>query len=99
MVDIEHRLLSPRMPGARIARKRAVEFRIGTQRVEEGRLVIGAAAHPAVGQTRPGGNGIALAHEFIARAGGLEKAMRDPPRAASVGVVSTALKLASCSAS
>jgi hypothetical protein len=76
VIDVEHSLLAARVPGARIAGELAVELGVGPQRVEEGRLVVGTAAHPAVGNAGPCGDGIALTGHLLARAGGLEEAVR-----------------------
>ena len=76
VVDVQHGLLAAHVPGAGIVGELAVELGVGAQRVEEGRLVVGAAAHPAVGDARPGGDGVALGDHILARAGGLEEAVR-----------------------
>ena len=60
VVDVEHGFLAAHVPGARVVGELAVELGVGAQRVEEGRLVVGAAAHPAVGDAGPGGDGVAL---------------------------------------
>jgi hypothetical protein len=41
VVEIEHRLLSPLVPGAGVVGELTVELRIRTERVEEGGLVVG----------------------------------------------------------
>ena len=66
VVEIEHGLLAALVPGARVAGELAVELGVGAQRVEERGLVVGAAAHPAVGDARPGGDGVALGDDVLA---------------------------------
>ena len=67
VVEIEHGLLRALVPGARVVGELAVELGIGAERVEECGLVVGAAAHPAVGDARPGGDRVALRDHFLAR--------------------------------
>ena len=67
VVEIEHRLLRALVPGARVVGELAVKLGVGAERVEEGGLVVGAAAEPAVGDARPGGDGVALRDDVFAR--------------------------------
>ena len=64
------------MPGAGVVGELAVELGIGAERVEECGLVVGAAAHPAVGDAGPGGDRIALRDHVLARARDLEEFVR-----------------------
>ncbi len=75
VIEIEHRLLRALVPGPRIVGELAVERGIGAERVEEGSLVIGTAAEPAVRNARPGGDRIALRDHLFARARHLEEFM------------------------
>jgi hypothetical protein len=61
------------LPGARIVGELAIELRIGAERIEEGGLVVGAAAHPAIGNAGPGRDRIALRDDVLRRAGRLEE--------------------------
>ena len=53
-----------------------IEVGVGAQRRQKRRLVIRAAAHPAVGDARPFGDGVARADHFLDVARGLEKLVR-----------------------
>jgi hypothetical protein len=66
VVQIEHGLLAALVPGARVAGELAVEIGVGAKRVEECRLVVGAAAHPPIGDAGPGGDRVALGDDVLA---------------------------------
>src|SRR4029079_4176277 len=70
VVDVEHGLLPAYVPGARVSGELAVEVGVGAQRVEKSSLVVGAAPHPAIADAGPGGDGIALSDQVLARARG-----------------------------
>ena len=81
MVHEQHRFLRPLVPGARIAGELAVILGVGAERVHQRRLVVGGAAHPAIGQPRPFGDRNLLRLQFLGRAGDAEIAMREAARA------------------
>jgi len=76
VVEIEHRLLRSLVPGAGVVGELSVELGIGAERIEECGLVVGAAAHPAVGDAGPGRDRIALRDDILGGAGNLEKFVR-----------------------
>jgi len=49
VVELEHGFLRALVPGPRIVGEFAVEAGIGAERIEKSRLVVRAAAHPAIG--------------------------------------------------
>ena len=61
------------VPGLGVVGELAVERRIGAERIHQRRLVVGRAAHPAVGHARPVRDGVALADHVLARARDAEK--------------------------
>jgi len=75
VIEKQHGLLAALVPGARIVGEFSIELGIGAERVEEGRLVIRAAPHPAVRQPRPGRDGVALRDHLFPRMRHLEEFM------------------------
>ena len=73
MIEEQHRLLAALVPSAGIVGELAVEVGIGAERVDEGRLVVGAAAEPAIGDARPSGDGVALRDHILAAVRDLEE--------------------------
>ena len=67
VVHERHRLLGAHVPAPRVLGVGAVIVGHGAQRVREGRLVVGRAAHPAVGQARPAGDCLLRADQILAR--------------------------------
>ena len=60
MVEVEARFLDALVPGTSVLLEATIELGVGAQGAAEGGFVVRGAAHPAVGQPRPFGNGIAL---------------------------------------
>src|SRR5262249_21341179 len=69
------------VPGARVAGKLSVEVRIRAERIEDRGLAVGTPAVPAIAEARPCGDGIALRHDVLSRAGDLEEFVRVAARA------------------
>src|SRR5439155_677005 len=80
-VQIEDARLRGAVPAARVLLIRRVVLGVGTERREEGRLVIGRPAHPAVGQARPGGDRVARGDQIGGAHGSTEISVRVAPRA------------------
>ena len=80
MVHEQHVLLRAPVPGLRVVGELAVEIVIGAERVHQRRLVVRRTPHPAVGHARPLRDGVALRHQFLARARGAEEFMGDSRR-------------------
>ncbi len=60
VVEVEAGFLDALVPGTGVLLEATVELGVGAQGAAEGGLVVRGATHPAVGQPRPFGNGIAL---------------------------------------
>ncbi len=76
MVHVQAALGTPVIPGERVVRVLAVEtVALGELRHERG-LVVRGAAHPAVGQPLPDGDGIACCAQIVRRISRLEKRVR-----------------------
>jgi hypothetical protein len=84
VVEIEHRFLCPLVPGACVVRELAIELRIGAERVEKRGLVVRTATHPAIRNTGPRRDGVALRNDILTRAGSFKKLVRVAARS-SVG--------------
>ena len=65
VVDERHLVLDLLVPAARIVLIRRVVVGVGAERREEGGLVVGAAADPAVRDARPLGDGVTRADELL----------------------------------
>ena len=76
VVDEGHALLAVLVPAPRVVLVRLVELGIGAERAEERRLVVGRAAHPAIGELRPLGDGVAPRDHLVERLRGLEERVR-----------------------
>lgn len=72
VVDVRHTLLAELVPTARILLIGLIELGVGTQGGEEGGLVVGCAAHPAVRDPRPLRDGIAPGEQIGRRPGSAE---------------------------
>ncbi len=67
VIDKRHPLLAVAVPAQRIFLIGIVKFGIGAQCRKKGRLVIGRAPEPAIGQPRPLGDRITSAHQLFGR--------------------------------
>ena len=65
VVDEGDLFLDPRVPALRVLLVRLVERRVGAQRREKRRLVVGAAADPAIRNARPFGDRVAVGHHLL----------------------------------
>ena len=77
VVDEGHALLGVAIPALRVGLVGRVEVRVGAESAEEGRLVVGGAPEPAIGETRPGRDGIPPSHLLVHIGGRPEVAMRE----------------------
>ena len=73
VVDEGHALLAELVPAPRILLVGIVEVGIGAERRQERRLVVGRAAHPAVGDAGPFGDGVAAGDQLLERLRRLEE--------------------------
>ena len=73
MVDEGHALLAVLVPAPGVVLVRLVEFGVGAERAQERRLVVGRAAHPAIGELRPFGDGVAPGDHLLERLRRLEE--------------------------
>ena len=73
VVDEGHALLAVLVPAPGVVLVRLVEFGVGAERAQERRLVVGRAAHPAVGELRPFGDGVAPGDHLLERLRRLEE--------------------------
>ena len=71
------------VPAPGILLPRRVEVGVGAERGEERRLVVGRAADPAVGEPRPGGDGVARRNQV---GGGFRRAEKGVRHTAIAGV-------------
>ncbi len=76
VIDEGDFLLHLLVPAARVFLERRVEVGVRAQRGEERGFIIRTAAHPAVRDARPFGDGVARCHHFLDVVRGLEKVMR-----------------------
>ena len=76
VVDEGHALLAVFVPAPRVVLVRLVELGVGAERAEERRLVVGRAAHPAIGELRPLGDGVAPRDHLVERLRRLEERVR-----------------------
>ena len=76
VIDEGHALLAELVPAPRILLVRIVEVGVGAERSQERRLVVGRAAHPAVGELRPFRDGVASGDRLLERFRRLEEGMR-----------------------
>ena len=76
VIDEGHALLAELVPAPRILLVGIVEIGIGAERRQERRLVVGRAAHPAVGELRPFGDGVAPGEQVLERFRRLEEGVR-----------------------
>ena len=67
VIDEWHPLLAEAVPAARILLIRLVKLRIGAERGEKRRLVVGRAAEPAISQPRPRGDRVTSSYLFLGR--------------------------------
>ena len=81
VVEEQHRFLAALVPGAGVVGELAIELGIGAERVDERGLVVGAPAQPAIGEARPGGDGVALGDDVLAAVRDLEEFMGVAARA------------------
>jgi hypothetical protein len=65
VVPVQDLLLRLAVPAPRVVLERLVEVGVGAERAEERGLVVGAAAHPAVGHPRPLGDRVAVGDEVL----------------------------------
>ncbi|MCY1227187.1 hypothetical protein D9M72_394490 [compost metagenome] len=72
VVHEERRFLGAFMPGERVVLERAIPIGIGAERVHQRRLVVGGAAHPAIGHACPFGDRALLGGKIGGGAGDAE---------------------------
>src|SRR5262249_50096295 len=72
-------LLGGAVPSPRIVLVRRVVLGVAAERGEERRLVVGGAAHPAIREARPTGNGVPARDEIVRARGGAEVSVREAP--------------------
>ena len=76
VIDEGHALLAEFVPALGVLAVRIVELGVGAQRRQEGRLVVGRTAEPAVGELRPFRDGVAPGQEIVERFRRLEECVR-----------------------
>ena len=65
-------LLSRAVPAPRVVLVGRIVVGVGSERGQEGRLVVGRAAHPPIGQARPGGDRVTRGDQFVGAPRGAE---------------------------
>ncbi len=80
VVHEQHVVLRARVPVPCVVGETLVEGGIGAERVHQRSLVVRRAPHPAVGQPRPVGDGVALADQVLARMRHAEKLVGERAR-------------------
>ena len=78
VIDEGHALLAELVPAPRILLIRIVEVGIGAERRQKRRLVVRCAAHPAIGELRPFGDGVAAGDRLLERLRRLEESVGHP---------------------
>jgi hypothetical protein len=76
VVPVEDLLLRQGVPAAGVVRERLVEVGVRAQGAQERRLVVGTAAHPAVAEPGPRGDGALVGDQVLAAVRGGEEPVR-----------------------